>query len=45
MKKIDTVIGIAGGAGKAEVIHAALCGNNINVLISDTQTAEKVLNF
>ena len=45
MTRIDTVIGIAGGREKAEVIYAALTGKNINVLISDSMTAEKVLEM
>lgn len=45
MMKIDTVVGIAGGPGKAAVIHGALTGKNINVLISDRITAEKVLEM
>ncbi|NBC66407.1 MAG: winged helix-turn-helix transcriptional regulator [Bacteroidetes bacterium] len=45
MTEIDTVVGIAGGLEKAEVIHGALTGKNINVLISDSMTAEKVLEM
>lgn len=45
MMQIKTVVGIAGGPEKAEVIHAALMGKNINVLISDSQTAQKVLEI
>lgn len=45
MMQIDTVVGIAGGPVKAEVIHGALIGKNINVLISDSMTAEKVLEM
>lgn len=45
MMQIDTVVGIAGGLGKAEVIHAALTGKNINVLISDSLTAKKILEM
>lgn len=43
MMQIDTVVGIAGGLKKAEVIHGAITGKNINVLISDSMTAEKIL--
>lgn len=43
--QIKTVVGIAGGPEKAEVIHAALTGKNINVLISDSQTAQKILEI
>lgn len=45
MMQIDTVVGIAGGREKAEVIHGALSGKNVNVLISDSMTAEKVLEM
>lgn len=45
MMQIDTVVGIAGGLNKAEVIHGALTGKNINVLISDSMTAEKILEI
>lgn len=45
MMQIDTVVGIAGGLEKAEVIHGALKGKNINVLISDSMTAKKVLEM
>lgn len=45
MMQIDTVVGIAGGVEKAEVIHGALTGKNINVLISDSMTAEKILEM
>lgn len=43
MMQIDTVVGIAGGQEKAKVIHGALTGKNINVLISDSMTAERIL--
>ncbi|WP_234572593.1 sugar-binding transcriptional regulator [Rhodohalobacter sp. 614A] len=43
--QIETVVGIAGGPEKEEVIHAALLGKNINVLISDSLTAKKVLEI
>ncbi len=45
MTQIDTVVGIAGGSEKAKVVHAALTGKNVNVLISDSMTAEKVLEI
>lgn len=45
MTKIETVVGLAGGPQKADVIHAALKGGKINVLISDSCTAEKVLEM
>lgn len=43
MTAIDTVVGIAGGPEKAEVIRGALNGKNIDVLISDSLTAPKIL--
>lgn len=43
MMEIDTVVGIAGGPEKVEVIRGALNGNNINVLISDSLTAQRLL--
>lgn len=45
MMQINTVVGIAGGPGKSKVIHGALTGRNVNVLISDSMTAEKVLEM
>ncbi len=45
MMQIETVVGIAGDLKKAKVIHGALVGKNINVLISDSMTAEKVLEM
>lgn len=43
MMNIDTVVGIAGGVEKVDVVRGALMGKNIDVLISDSLTAEKVL--
>ncbi|MDZ7690785.1 MAG: sugar-binding transcriptional regulator [Balneolaceae bacterium] len=43
MMEIDTVVGIAGGPDKMEVIQGALNGNNIDVLISDSLTAQRIL--
>jgi lsr operon transcriptional repressor len=45
MIRVDNIVGIAGGTGKAEVIHGALIGRNIHVLISDSTTALKVLEM
>jgi deoxyribonucleoside regulator len=42
LKKVDIVIGIAGGKGKFEAILGALRGGYINVLITDQITAEKL---
>jgi len=43
IKKIPRVIGVAGGAEKFEVIRAALRGKIIDVLVTDDQTADKLL--
>lgn len=42
LKKVDTVIGIAGGKEKFKAILGALRGGFINVLITDQFTAEKL---
>src|SRR5690625_1771316 len=44
MKQVDTVVGIAGGSQKSDVIRGALEGNLINVLITDNQTVERLLS-
>lgn len=41
--KINTVVGIAGGVEKIDVIRGALNGNFIDVLITDNQTANKLI--
>jgi DNA-binding transcriptional regulator LsrR (DeoR family) len=43
IKKIPRVIGVAGGAEKVAVIRAALRGKIIDVLVTDDQTADKLL--
>ncbi|MFH5883633.1 sugar-binding transcriptional regulator [Halalkalibaculum sp. DA3122] len=43
MMGIDTVVGMAGGPDKVEVIEGALNGKNIDVLISDSLTAKRIL--
>lgn len=43
LKKIDTVVGIAGGKEKVNVIRGALNGRYIDVLITDNQTARELL--
>ncbi len=40
--KIPTVIGVAGGAEKAETILGALRGQHVNVLITDDQAVEHI---
>ena len=42
---LDNVIGVAAGKRKVDAIHAALLGNYLNVLISDEDTAEALLNI
>lgn len=44
LKKVDTVVGIAGGKEKTDVIYGALKGKLIDVLITDHQTANNVLS-
>ncbi|WP_221929922.1 sugar-binding transcriptional regulator [Fodinibius sediminis] len=44
MKQVDTVVGIAGGTQKANVIRGALNGGLIDVLITDNQTVELLLS-
>lgn len=44
IKQIDTVVGMAGGEKKVDVIHGALKGGLINVLITDNKTAEEILS-
>lgn len=44
LKQVDTVVGIAGGKEKADVIYGALKGNLIDVLITDLQTANEMLS-
>ena len=43
IKKIKRVVGLAGGPQKIELIRAALIGKLINVLVTDYQTAVKLL--
>ncbi|RLF05139.1 MAG: sugar-binding transcriptional regulator [Thermoprotei archaeon] len=40
---IEQVIGVAGGAAKAEAILGALRGHHVNILITDDTAAEKLL--
>lgn len=44
VRQIDTVVGIAGGTEKTDVILGALRGNLIDVLITDTHTAKELLS-
>ena len=43
IKSIPYVVGIAGGEEKVATIHAALKGKLINVLITDSRTAKKII--
>jgi len=43
LKKIDTVIALAGGKQKHDAIKAALLGGLVNVLVTDQYTAEYLL--
>jgi len=44
IRQIPRVIGVAGGQAKTRVIRAALCGGLINVLVTDDQTARRLLD-
>lgn len=44
LKKIDKVVGIAGSVEKAEAIIGAARGKYINVLVTNQQTSEYILN-
>jgi DNA-binding transcriptional regulator LsrR (DeoR family) len=43
LREADRSVGIAGGARKYDAIHGALLGGWINVLITDSTTAERLL--
>jgi DNA-binding transcriptional regulator LsrR (DeoR family) len=43
LKKIDRVVGVTGGPHKEKVIHGALVGKLVNVLITDQLSAKKLL--
>jgi DNA-binding transcriptional regulator LsrR (DeoR family) len=43
LRGIPHRVGIAGGLGKHAAIHAALTGGWVNVLLTDTGTAEALL--
>ncbi len=45
MKHVETVVGIAGGEEKFDAILGAVRGKHINVLITDHQTAQKLINL
>ena len=43
LRDVDRSVGIAGGARKYDAIHGALKGGWVNVLITDSSTAERLL--
>jgi DNA-binding transcriptional regulator LsrR (DeoR family) len=43
LKRVDRVVGIAGGRRKFAAIRGALRGRRINVLITDRGTAERLV--
>ena len=43
LRSLHHVIGVAAGLVKAEAIHAALKGSILDILITDTETAEAIL--
>jgi DNA-binding transcriptional regulator LsrR (DeoR family) len=43
LKRVDRVVGIAGGRRKYAAIRGALRGGRINVLITDRATAERLV--
>jgi DNA-binding transcriptional regulator LsrR (DeoR family) len=45
LRKINTVIGIAGGKNKVAAIFGALTGRLVDVLVSDEQTAQGILSL
>lgn len=45
LKKLDNVIGVAAGDSKVEAIRAALCGQYMDILITDDRTAQKILGI
>lgn len=45
LKNYQNVIGVAAGDRKVQAIHAALLGGYLNVLITDEETAEQLINY
>jgi DNA-binding transcriptional regulator LsrR (DeoR family) len=45
LKRVDRVIGVAGGQGKRDVVYASLAGKLINVLITDQSLAAELLKM
>jgi DNA-binding transcriptional regulator LsrR (DeoR family) len=44
LKKIDRVVGVAGGSAKLSAISGVLAGNLLDVLVTDHMTAKKLLD-
>jgi len=44
IRKIDQVVGVAGGAAKVHAIHGALVGRLVDVLVTDHVTARQLLD-
>jgi DNA-binding transcriptional regulator LsrR (DeoR family) len=45
LRRVRRVVGIAGGDRKTAAIYGALAGHWINVLITDHNTAARLLDF
>ena len=45
LKQIRYVMGVAGGLNKAGAIYGALKGGIVNIIVTDSETAEKILNM
>lgn len=45
LKQLKVVIGVAGGREKAQAIFGALRGKYLNILITDEETAQAILNL
>jgi lsr operon transcriptional repressor len=45
LKNMSNVLGLAGGQSKVQAIHSALIGGYLDILVTDENTAESLLNF
>ena len=45
LRTLKNVIGVAAGTVKAEAIHAVLLGGYLDILITDEETAQRVLSL
>ena len=45
LHNIETVIAVAGGEAKAEAILGALCGQYLNILVTDDLAARRILEL